>query len=318
MNSENEKNLSNVEREVNSFVNFLHEQRRKIRSWGIKFDYVFHLPELRRKMLTVLDGRPNNVWTCFKFGHTYGESHVWLYKRATYEFQDDNPDLVIETGKFKYLPTDDALKYGYGGRTFYLRINLISRVFHDFECEKVRLHRLMQELRDISKKADWRFSYPYCGLSTITDRMSFLQSTEQFPVHCMEHGMFWTTFQQHRDNKHGGCPGCQQHGYNPGKAGLFYLLEVEHGRKKLYKIGITNNSVKERYSVADLRKIKVLFEHRFEDGAKAALVEKQLKEKFRDKLYQGKDTVLESAAGNMELFTINPMEELRNERTLRA
>lgn len=306
---------SAVEREVNRFINFLHEQRRKIRSWGVKFDYVFYLPEIRRKMLKVLENRPNNVWTCFRFGHTYGESHVWLLKRASYSFQEDNPDLIIESCKFQHLPSEEDLSQGYGKCSFYLRISLISRVFYDFECIKTRLHRLMWELGNISKKAGGRFSYPYCGLSVLTDHFSFLMSDEQFPVHCVEHGMFWTTFKQHRDNKHGGCPGCQQHGYNPGKAGLFYLLEVKHGYRTLYKIGITNNNVRERYSAGDLRKIKILFQHRFEDGTKAALAEKQLKQRFKDKLYEGTDIVLESAPGNTELFTINPLEEMKNERT---
>ena len=70
-----------------------------------------------------------------------------------------------------------------------------------------------------------------------------------------------------------------------------------------YKIGITNRTYKERYTLTDLALVEeahVLF---FENGQDALDLETKIKREFKDYLYTGGSIILQGAKGNAELFT---------------
>lgn len=130
------------------------------------------------------------------------------------------------------------------------------------------------------------------------------------PVHiiCKIHGAFTKTLDRHINNREG-CPKCSSHSgwFSGDKPGILYYLRVTvDGMPPLYKIGITNNTVQERYCARDLAKICVLSEVRYTVGANARAEEQEILKRYKEFKYVG-DNVLHSG-GNTELFTRDILE----------
>ena len=80
-----------------------------------------------------------------------------------------------------------------------------------------------------------------------------------------------------------GCPKCAKTGFNPKKPAILYYISVSPPKglikfkeangllpiKEIFKIGITNRSVKERFTNEELQRIRVIKEEYFEDGQEA-------------------------------------------------
>lgn len=96
-----------------------------------------------------------------------------------------------------------------------------------------------------------------------------------------------------------GCPVCASSGFKIKEPAILYLLDLGDN---LYKIGITNRSIKDRYSISDQNKIVRSFEKYYELGELALSEETRLKREYKDFRYIGPN-ILES--GNTEIFTIN-------------
>lgn len=98
-----------------------------------------------------------------------------------------------------------------------------------------------------------------------------------------------------------GCPKCAKHGFNIAKpAYLYYLKITTEDNRILYKIGITNRTVNERFNLTDLSKIEIIKQKLYENGQDALDWETKLKRKYKQYQYIGPD-ILKS--GNTELFT---------------
>jgi hypothetical protein len=117
---------------------------------------------------------------------------------------------------------------------------------------------------------------------------------------CSDHGSFWQTPGNHLIGH--GCPSCADYGFNSEKPGILYYLEVKHFTRTLYKVGITNRSVNERFNKEDLDKITVLSEEYFERGEDALKKESRIKRRFRKHQYIGPPIL---SNGNTELFTVD-------------
>lgn len=151
-----------------------------------------------------------------------------------------------------------------------------------------------------------KYTFPYDGISLIRDiPLGVLGYDDdiEFPAHCEEHGMFWTTLHRVYSHKTCGCPECHRYGFNPAAPANLYYAKVFHKGNTLYKIGITNLNFKKRYGKKDHTKMQLLKESYFEIGAEAIELETFYKQTYADKLYQGGDVVLKGAPGNTELFT---------------
>jgi hypothetical protein len=96
------------------------------------------------------------------------------------------------------------------------------------------------------------------------------------------------------------CLSCCSTGFSKGKPAILYYLQVNTSDEPLYKIGITNRTVQERFCNEDLKRIEVLRELHFEDGSKAYDLERYYLDLFKNSKYSG-EHVLESG-GNTELF----------------
>ena len=96
-----------------------------------------------------------------------------------------------------------------------------------------------------------------------------------------------------------GCPACAEPGFDPSKSAILYYLRIDTETGPLYKIGITNFSVEERFIKGDFDKITILKTWAYEVGAEAQKREKEVLQKFRAQVYCGAP-VLKS--GNTEIF----------------
>lgn len=100
-----------------------------------------------------------------------------------------------------------------------------------------------------------------------------------------------------------GCPTCAQKGFDPNKPAILYYISIHHENEILYKIGITNRSVLERFSLDKDKDIRVIFEEYFEKGLDAKSKEKLILDKYKSFKYKG-PPILKSL-GNSELFSQN-------------
>ncbi len=118
---------------------------------------------------------------------------------------------------------------------------------------------------------------------------------------CKKHGKFGVTAEHHGSGS-GTCPKCSFYssGFNTSLPATLYYLQIDGGTA--YKIGITNRTVNERYSNAELERIKIIHEWDYVYGAEAKLAEQRILKQF--KAYKYTDVPL-LVAGNTELFSID-------------
>lgn len=130
-------------------------------------------------------------------------------------------------------------------------------------------------------------------------KLRYKTSTTKVEIVCRTHGSFWQEANSHLQGKT--CNSCTGRGFDSSKpATLYYLRVTARGRSTpLYKIGVTNNTVQQRFKT-DMKYITILHEEYFNLGKAAYTNEQQILKQFEHYKYIGTD-VLKS--GNTELFT---------------
>ncbi len=124
---------------------------------------------------------------------------------------------------------------------------------------------------------------------------------DKVEIVCPEHGAFWQSAVNHVKGNKSGCPGCAISGFDQTKPALLYYLAVRTDKDVvLYKIGITNLTVKKRFPASDLARIRLIKTWAFEKGSEAAERELEVLREFMDDRYAGDDVLI--GAGNTELF----------------
>ena len=133
------------------------------------------------------------------------------------------------------------------------------------------------------------------------NKMNYVDMHTKVKIICPEHGEFEQIPRAHLTKQ--GCPSCAKTGFDKSKPGILYYLKVEiENGKHLYKIGITNRSVNERFRLTDLKKIEIVKVEEFKSGKDAWDKEREILSKYKEYKYIGPD-VLDS--GNTELFTVD-------------
>jgi len=131
------------------------------------------------------------------------------------------------------------------------------------------------------------------------DKVSYVNNYTKVIITCPQHGDFEQTPASHIQGH--GCPSCANHGFDPSKPGILYYLKIiTDDNQILYKIGITNNSVNERFSLKELSKIEIIKQKLYEVGQDAYDFEQKLLKMYKQYQYAG-PKILE--CGNTELFT---------------
>jgi len=127
-------------------------------------------------------------------------------------------------------------------------------------------------------------------------------SKTKIQIICKEHGPFWQLPLNHsRGIQSSGCPGCAKSGFDQTKSGMLYYLAVKTDcGRTLYKIGITNLSVKRRFPVLDRLRIRVIKTWNYDIGKDAAERELEILTQYASYKYLGPDVL--SGSGNTELF----------------
>jgi hypothetical protein len=119
-------------------------------------------------------------------------------------------------------------------------------------------------------------------------------------VSCKKCGNHWIAPRPWVFLKGIGCPLCSESGFRSNKPGVFYYLKVSNPYgDPLFKIGITNRSVEERFQF-ETGKFEILLEAKFALGINALKLEQALLKGFASYVYSG-PPMLDS--GNTELFT---------------
>ncbi len=88
-------------------------------------------------------------------------------------------------------------------------------------------------------------------------------------------------------------------GFRNDLPGLFYIVKING----LFKYGITNNSVKDRYPKKEFKKMKILYEEKFDIGKDASSMEGNVREVYKNFHYVGEPFL---KSGNSELLTVCP------------
>lgn len=141
-----------------------------------------------------------------------------------------------------------------------------------------------------------KYDYSKCSYKTMHEKVEVI---------CPEHGSFYTLPPNHvRGQIKSGCPDCPEGkgGFRPKSPGILYYVSVlTDNNETLYKIGITNHTIKKRFSIVDRSRMRVIKIWRYEIGEEAFELERRIKAKFKSYKYNGPG-ILESG-GDTELFT---------------
>lgn len=136
----------------------------------------------------------------------------------------------------------------------------------------------------------------------VYNKTEYINSVTKITITCHKHGDFKQIPSDHLSGK--GCINCANYGFKADKPAILYYLKVTtEDNKVLYKIGITNNSIKQRFKLKDLQKIEILKQEEFQNGQDALNKETKIKQKFKEYRYIGPDILISN--GNTELFTKN-------------
>jgi len=100
----------------------------------------------------------------------------------------------------------------------------------------------------------------------------------------------------------GGCSTCSQAGFDKNKPGLLYYFKVCLGSNTAWKIGITNNSIRKRYSLAERNRMSNIISVWYENGAECYAEEQRILKEFNMHKYTGPKLL---NSGNTELFNMN-------------
>ena len=118
-------------------------------------------------------------------------------------------------------------------------------------------------------------------------------------ITCPIHGDFEQSPNVHLQGH--GCPGCAVSGFDKTKSAYLYYLKITTDTNQvLYKIGITNRTVNERFNLTDLNKIEIVKQKLYDNGQDALDWETRLKRMYKEYQYKGPDIL---SSGNTELFT---------------
>jgi len=103
-------------------------------------------------------------------------------------------------------------------------------------------------------------------------KVEYVRNKDKLIIMCPEHGEFEQTPGDHLSGR--GCAGCADYGFNTTNPAIMYVLKFKNGID--YKIGITNRTVKDRFSNADLELFDVVRELKFDKGQYAIDLEQYI------------------------------------------
>ena len=148
------------------------------------------------------------------------------------------------------------------------------------------------------------------------DYSKVVYQTAKLPVTiiCPEHGPFTQTPVKHT-SQGCGCSQCAHYGINYDLPAVLYYLAYTNPMNKqiLYKIGITNKSVKERFFNTELAHMDILFELSFATAKEAYQIEQKIINRYKEYQYKGPKLL---HRGSTEFFTKDILVTIKNNASL--
>ena len=163
------------------------------------------------------------------------------------------------------------------------------------KCPKCAM-KIMAKSKELSAEENLRSFTNVLGDTYDYSKVKYQGSHVNVDIICKTHGTFSQTPAVHR--KGSGCTKCSGHGFNYLAPAILYYVKVTVNDKKLYKVGITNRSVSQRFG-PDMQYITVIKTWNYEVGADAYQAEQTILEANKDFKYTGPKLL---RSGNTELF----------------
>jgi predicted DNA-binding protein YlxM (UPF0122 family) len=209
--------------------------------------------------------------------------HGYKYDYSKVEYSNNNLNIVITCklhGDFEQLPSNHLAgkgcrKCGYGKSS-------VTKTSNTNEFLQ-KAYKLWGETFDYSK-------------------VNYKTAKNPIIITCRKHGDFEITPDKHLNGR--GCQRCSTGGFDKGIPAIMYYLRINNNGSNLFKIGITNRSVFERFSdPSDRKKISVIKVWNFKTGDEAYKKEQNIIKKHILSKYKGPEILL--GGGNTELFKID-------------
>ena len=205
-------------------------------------------------------------------------SNVYSYEFSKYVNKTQKVEITCPIhGNFHQRPNDHLNGSGCGECASKSRKSKLSLTIDNFIEKSIKFHM---------------YKYDY-------SKVNYINGKTKVTITCPIHGDFSQMPYHHI--KGVGCPGCAITGFDKNKPAILYYLKITTDNNQvLYKIGITNRTVNERFSLTDLSKIEIVKQKLYENGQDALNWESKLKSKYKQYQYKGPDIL---SSGNTELFT---------------
>jgi T5orf172 domain len=111
----------------------------------------------------------------------------------------------------------------------------------------------------------------------------------------------WKTRSDNISSAKSGCPTCAKRGYKVNKPGTLYYIKIKNYHKEIYyKIGITNNTLEERFRLDKDKIITTLIWKTYTNGNRAKKLEQYLLKRYKHLRVNVPDFL--NNGGNTELF----------------
>jgi len=219
-------------------------------------------------------------WTTETFIAQARNVHGDKYDYSETEFTDIREKLAIicpEHGKFEQVAYSHVNGTG---------CNICAR---PIRADKLRLTLgdFIQRAKTVHAEA---YDYSKVAYKTAKDKVVII---------CPEHGDFQQQAGNHLEGN--GCPACTLTGIKMNEPGILYYLRVEMRTHTFWKIGITNNSVDERFTGPDRKNIHVIKTWSYAQTFDAYRHEQSILNEYDADRYTGSDKPL-LRGGNTELF----------------
>jgi uncharacterized C2H2 Zn-finger protein len=163
------------------------------------------------------------------------------------------------------------------------------------KIQKLAIHNTRDEqgvIKEFHKVHGYVYDY---------SKVKYVKLSTKVDIICKEHGVFQQCPNNHIQGQ--GCPECAVTGFDKSRSAILYYLKIilEDG-KELYKLGITNRSINERFSLTELQKIEIIKQKEYKNGYDAYNKEQDILKQYKKFKYIG-PPILDS--GNTELFTVD-------------
>ena len=128
--------------------------------------------------------------------------------------------------------------------------------------------------------------------------VKYTNNRNKVKIVCPVHGEFSQVPWSHLSGK--GCSNCAGGGFKGAKPAILYFIKFIG--KDLYKLGITNKTVRDRFSPSEFKGMQVLYTIKSLNGDRILKLETELLRKYSEYKYTGEPLL--KTKGNTEIFSL--------------